>query len=506
MKKTISVNIKGMNFIIEEDAYEKLSQYLNRLETNLMGQNGYKDILEDIELRIAELCQQFITDKKQVIEISDINQIITTLGEPEEFLDEQEENNQSSTAYEKSSKHLYRDIDEAKIAGICAGLSNYFNIDVIIIRIIFLLFLFIGGFGFPLYIILWIVIPKADSTIDRLRMHGKPITVDSVKDEIESAASRMTSSSKSFADKIRKDESYSKRFSKISRIITSIFGFGLIAAGLTFLVVFFVFFFAGLGFIPIQNEGNLLNIQDLGDLILSDSNDVFISWIGITLTSLSIILFLISNGTFFLFKIKSKWAKVTSLSLFFFGIIGIVLCMYVGMKTSKEFISKANIEKEVAQIDIPLLTIQVDHPKNSYLGEYQIKRRNHFSSYDHPILIENNEIINHGIKLIYRPSKDSLFHVYQDLSSNGFSYQNAIFKSKNIKHKVYFDSTSLYVNSHYSYPKSDKIRNQDVQIIIEIPAHKSVKVGDQLINLDPQEEEIEKTGYLKYDGAYEEWY
>ena len=204
MKKTISVNIKGMNFLIEEDAFELLQNYINKLTAVLQNENGGKEIIEDVELRIAELCGLQLNERKQVIEKEDIETILSTLGDPDLYIDESEQetssqannSNASNSSNQATDKRLFRDVDNATVAGICAGIANYLHIDVVIIRIIFVLFFLFGGFGFPLYIILWLVIPKANSTIDRLRMRGKAITVDTVREEVESAAERINKESK----------------------------------------------------------------------------------------------------------------------------------------------------------------------------------------------------------------------------------------------------------------------------------------------------------------------
>jgi phage shock protein PspC (stress-responsive transcriptional regulator) len=181
MKRTVSVNIKGMNFLIEEDAYELLQQYIDRLTHVLRNDKGSKEIIEDIELRVAELCSSKLNDRKQVIEIDDIRSILETLGDPSQFIDEEPTDSDSftQTTSEKkqysSDKRLFRDLDNASIAGVCSGISNYLNIDIVIVRAIFLVIFIFGGFGFPLYVILWIVVPKANSTIDKLRMRGKPL-------------------------------------------------------------------------------------------------------------------------------------------------------------------------------------------------------------------------------------------------------------------------------------------------------------------------------------------
>lgn len=510
MKKTVSVNIKGLNFMIEEDAYELLHQYMLRLESSLAGQKGAKDIVEDIELRIAELCQNYLSDKKQVIEKEDIEAIIAALGQPEDFLEEEETAGSENRTYtqEQSApkdKRLYRDLENAKIAGICAGLSNYFNIDVIVVRLIFLVFLFFGGFGFPLYIILWIIVPKASSSIDRLRMQGKPITVDSVKEEIDQATERLTSSSKSFAEKLRKDENITKRFSSIGRLITSVFGVGLIITGVFFLIIFLVLFFGGLRFVPIQGDSGFLSFSELGELLLSDSGDVVMSWLGIFLVAFSVILFLLSNGTFLVLRLKSRWAKISSLSLIGLGIIGTVICIYIGTKSARDVVSEAHVDQKTGTVDAPELVI-----RHLTAGESATQTYSHRHGDDHftdPILLKGNRLTDHGIKFLYRPSKDSLYHIYQSMGANGYSYRNAQLKAKHISHKVQLDSNVLWVDPEFSYPKKDKIRAQEVVIIVEIPQNKWVKINDERISADVPTEygEIERTGYMEHDGEYERW-
>ncbi len=506
MKKTVSVNIKGLNFMIEEDAYELLHQYMHRLEASFAGQKGGKDIVEDIELRIAELCQNYLSDKKQVIEKEDIETIIKALGQPEDFLDEEENAGQRSYSEQQTSgedKRLYRDIENAKIAGICAGLSNYFNIDVIVVRVIFLLFFFFG-FGVPIYIILWIILPKAASSIDRLRMQGKPITVDSVKEEIGQAADRFTTSSKSFADKLRKDENLTKRFSSIGRLITSVLGFGLIITGVFFLIIFLVLFFGGLRFIPVHGEEGFLSFSQLGELLLSDSGDVVMAWLGIFLVAFSVILFLVSNGTFLVLRHRSKWAKISSVTLISLGIIGSVLCIYIGSKSAGDVISEAEIENKIGSVNAPELV--VDRFENApESGAYKARNSDPFND---PILVKGTKLVDHGVQFVYRPSKDSLFHIYQNQAANGYSYRNALSKAKNIRHRAELDSNILRIDPEFVFPKRDKIRGQEVMIIIEIPHNKWVRIGDERISMDEPDwegEAPEKMGFMEHDGEYERW-
>ena len=147
MKKTVSVNIKGTNFLIEEDAYELLQDYLDRLNIALKNDEDAKEIIEDVELRIAEICSSKLSETKSVIELNDIEAIISTLGDPSDFVDEDEQASSRSAVSEDeklaskvSDRRLFRDGESSYIGGVCSGLANYFGIDPIIVRLLFFVF------------------------------------------------------------------------------------------------------------------------------------------------------------------------------------------------------------------------------------------------------------------------------------------------------------------------------------------------------------------------------
>jgi phage shock protein PspC (stress-responsive transcriptional regulator) len=321
MKKTVSVNIKGMNFLIEEDAYELLQDYMNRLSHGLRNEKDSKDIIEDIELRIAELCTSRLNDKKQVIEIEDIQIILDTLGDPSQYLDEDDsstsefkETYEQKTYQHDRERHLFRDLENASIAGVCAGIANYFKIDTIIIRAIFLIMFFFGGFGFPLYVILWIVVPKAKSTIEKLRMRGKPITVDSVKEEVENAAKRFETETKSFANRIRREDHLSHRFSSLGKIIGAIVGVFLIIKGLFFLVMLMIFGVIGVRVIPVQSDNGYLSLPELAKMTIDTQSDYNWGYAGVMVAGFSIVFFLLLLGIKLVFRIRNRWSRLSLIS------------------------------------------------------------------------------------------------------------------------------------------------------------------------------------------------
>ncbi len=510
MKKTISVNIKGVSFTIEEDAYELLQDYLDRLEKTLGNQDGSKEIIEDIEIRIAELFSERLSTSKTVVELADVEQILANLGKPEDFVEfDEEEESQNKKAYAESNpkgseKRLFRDEENATIAGVCAGIANYFNMDVVIIRIIFVIILLFAGFGFPLYIILWIAIPKARNTIDRLRMKGRPITVENVKTEVEYAAEKVKDSSRRFAKKVDSSD-YKRRISRGARIVSSIIGIGLIALGLTQLIAFLLVIIGGSQIIPVQSDAGFLSVTELGELLLSNPADVKWAWIGGLMVSLSMILFLFLLGSILLFHLRNRWGKLSLLGLFITGIVGVLICISVGMRTTRDIAIDAEIERLVGTVATNELVVLPQLQQLSDDQSYNIKSNGQFGL----MTIDGDLIKEHGIEFEYIQSTDSMFHIYQNLSARSHTSTRAIAKSENIQHGITLLGDSLLVDTDYAFPKKDKLRDQDVVIIIEIPKGGQVKFKDQIIYLPEFSEQsgseyryYKESGYLRGDGRY----
>ncbi|MGQ9621193.1 MAG: PspC domain-containing protein [Bacteroidales bacterium] len=184
MKITLSVNLGGFSFNIDEDAYEELRQYLKRLEEHFSGEESASEIMNDIEARISELLRVKLTGYKQVITIEDIREVISVLGRPEDFTGDngtRERDRYFSAGYHR----MYRDPDNRILGGVCGGMGAYWRIEPWILRIIFLAFLFAGGFGLLVYIVLWIVLPEASTTAQKIEMRGEPVNIHNIKEAVK---------------------------------------------------------------------------------------------------------------------------------------------------------------------------------------------------------------------------------------------------------------------------------------------------------------------------------
>ena len=184
MKITVSINLGGYSFNIDEDAYAELKMYLRNLELHFAGEESTSEILSDIETRMAELFRTKITSYKQVINIEDVRQAISVLGTPEDISD-----SDGPTSREKFSSpgyhRMYRDPDNRVIGGVCSGMGAYWNIDPLIVRIIFIALILAGGIGAMVYLILYIVLPEAKTTAQKIEMKGDPVNIHNIKEAVK---------------------------------------------------------------------------------------------------------------------------------------------------------------------------------------------------------------------------------------------------------------------------------------------------------------------------------
>lgn len=192
MKKTLTVNLGGTVFHIDEDAYRLLDNYLCNLKLHFRKQQGAEEILNDMEIRISELFLEKLNAGSQVITITDVEEVIARMGKPEDFegIGEEETNGSSGASGSGASGYntsgtihhrVFRDPDNKVLGGVAAGVSAYFDWDVTLVRILFIVLLFVPYCPMViLYIIAWIIVPEARTAAEKLSMRGEAVTVENI--------------------------------------------------------------------------------------------------------------------------------------------------------------------------------------------------------------------------------------------------------------------------------------------------------------------------------------
>lgn len=190
MKKTINVAIGGCSFTIDEDAYNTLNNYLERFKASLDSTSASAEVMDELEGRIADLLKGRLGGR-QVVDFAMTQAVIGELGYPEGYRDvddqtgrkeaSEDEYHYSGTDGERPARKLFRDPDGKKIAGVCSGIALFLNVDVVLIRVIFLVALICGSAGFWIYLVIWIAAPEARTAAEKCELRGIPATAENIK-------------------------------------------------------------------------------------------------------------------------------------------------------------------------------------------------------------------------------------------------------------------------------------------------------------------------------------
>ncbi len=178
MQRIIQITIGGRVIPIEELAYARLNDYISLLERQFAGEPGRDEIIMDIENRIAELFSIRLESGAQSIDVSDVQKVIATLGNPSEFNEtgaednSQQSYNQYTPPYETGARRIYRNPNDKMLGGVCSGIANYFDIDTVLVRLVFAIMFLTMGIGLVAYILAWIIIPVARTPQEMYYMKG----------------------------------------------------------------------------------------------------------------------------------------------------------------------------------------------------------------------------------------------------------------------------------------------------------------------------------------------
>ncbi|HLP54623.1 MAG TPA: PspC domain-containing protein [Fluviicola sp.] len=499
MKKTLSIHLGRQLFIIEEDAYDRLQQYLQRLENSLKGEQGVGDIIEDIEMRFAELLMSYLGENRKVVTIDDVEKGIASLGEPEEISEdapkeEEEPRTRRTEWYEPKQRRLYRDSENGMLAGVAAGCAAYINIDPVIARLIFVILLF-TGIGFPLYIIMWIVVPNASTPSERLQMHGRPVTVDSLKEEFNKAGERIKDDVRNARNRYQSGNDHiTRRVRSLASIFAKIVGIGIITFCSIWLIFFTLTITGAIDFIPTTGDEEYTSLHDFLKIAVPVNQTFTLMWASILLVGFSAPLFGFVIGSRMIIQRPTRFFKVNMIVFPSLLGIGIVCGIVSGLHISRDFAVYKDLERTKISSNTDVLIIDE-------ISEYYHNQRVVSSGGIDFFYIKNGKVKEEGVMITYMPSPDSLFHISQIVSAHGVDNELASKRCSNINHTMQLLGTKLVVSPTYTYPVADGFRDQEVEIKIEIPEGKKLIIKGVTIQY-PFEPE---SGMLYSNQPFEPW-
>lgn len=480
MKKTIKINLSGLIFHLDEDAYQKLKTYLDKIHKHFELKESGKEIISDIESRIAELFQYKINKKKQVITIDDVDEVIGQLGDAEDF-DEMEE----KTVKEGRTKKLYRDPENAILGGVSAGIGAYFNIDAVWIRLLFVLLLFGYGIIALIYVLLWLIIPKAETYAQKLEMRGEEISISEIENRVRKEYDDVKSNLKEF-QKTNQYQNFKKGlneiFTFIGNLIKAIFNFitGIIGTALIIALVGVSLYAAGVIFFDIPGywfwfeEGKIMLFKAL--------NTIFDPEVSIIILSTAVLACIIPilGLIYLLFRIfgykgNDKIVYPTGVILW---VISIMVLAGTSIYQIREFSSNVTNQK-VESLDLKnsqTLKLSINkRPKPDYLTEDFMWDEN---NYEHIGVDEEGTIyIPPVIKIIQGDSKNYQLEIKR--ISRGKSSEQAIENTKNINYHWELTNSSLMLDPYFIISKENKFRMQRIILSIKVPEGKQVCIPEE---------------------------
>lgn len=493
MNKTISINISGFAFIIEENAYTELNKYLNTIRSYFTAADGVDEIMSDIEIRVAELFRERLSNTREVLDSGDVDYVISILGKPEAFIDDSAE---SSGTYEskngstrRTRRRLFRDPERKSIGGVASGIGAYFAIDPIWIRLLFILLTFGGFAGIPIYIILWIIMPEAKTAADKLEMHGEPVTAENIGKKVNETFDNVKKKVGDIADPERAAQAGRSARNGIEefllfigrvlmlflKFIVKIVGIVLIIIAVSLLVAF-IFGLIGVGSMNLVTIGStpfpMDRLIEFANLLLVPINSWNIVFPAAIIAVIIPLIALLYGGLKMLFGLKQQ-IKGLALGLTVIWFISAGIVFYFGMETSREFMKKEEFSKlhplNQLQSDTLYLSVNTD----PYFPEHIGSVSNHEAL--EMISIESDKIVYGTPKLnVVENLRDSVFEIVVFRAAHGADKRSAILRAENIDYQFHQQSNEVKFDPFYTCPKDDFLRNQSIYIEVRVPPGKSV--------------------------------
>ncbi|MDD5571292.1 MAG: PspC domain-containing protein, partial [Bacteroidales bacterium] len=474
MNKTISINLSGIIFNIDENAYEILSDYLATLRRHFSQTEGRDEIISDIESRIAEIFQSKITDKKQVILIDEVNEVINILGRPESFEKTETETSKEtvSDAGECKNKRLFRDPDNRVLGGVCSGLGHYFNVDPVWFRLAFVLALFFFGSGTLLYIILWIVVPRANTTSEKLEMKGERVNISNIekniKEELDELKRRFHEFRKGAKSNVKEEfgdlknkmndvkdnakeyyqgKPYKNSLHNVVDLIVNIIGYfvkalvifiGIVLAIVGFaLVIPLVLSLVGYHGVFLFHSGlHSFSLNDMAHLIFENSQQTTLAIFGIIFLVGIPLIMLIFHGIrlIFGFRRRTKIISITALSLW---LVGLLICAFVIVSTVNVFKEKISFKQNVALTQPKNGTLYVDINTIPGIEDMESDSKNRVEIDNFFMTIKDNSICSFGIpQLKIVKSDSSNFELEVIKSARGATVKEAKARTEKLNFKL----------------------------------------------------------------------
>ncbi len=486
MNKTIIINIGGTIFHIEEDAYDLLKNYMTEVKKSLNNSSDSFEIITDIENRFAELFSHFlITQSKQVIVAEDVKVVMDQMGKPSDF-------NLSDLNHEEESipneppvrRRLFRDPDDKIIGGVCSGISHYFDIDPVWVRLVLGFSFFLGGIGLIPYLVFWIAVPAAQTRADRISMKGGVVNLGTIRESVEKDLKDLgTKANQWRKENINADTSsrvkgfFEEIFDLLGKILGGIFKITGGAFGILFLfiggILLFAFFVAMIALITRIHTDDFMQFP-LNVIPVTDQWGV---WATVFFLVIIPLIFLVVAGLRIVFKkTHITLPVVQTLAILWFITLG--FGVFYTSKIASLFKHRMYVREEVPIQNNAKMTfrLQVNNDisnrdslengtiKSKFLLDNKGKNRFHLSIGD-----DYEYDGYHNLNFSIRKTDSNRVYLDEKFTANGSSTSDALSVAGKTKFLFEQKDTTLFLSKYATYPPKAGFRGQEANIILFVP-------------------------------------
>ena len=493
MNKVFNINLGGQPLTIDEDAYRLLENYLQSLHNHFRASEGYEEIMSDIEARLGELIREGM-GKRAIVMIQDVKNTVSIMGKPEEFGAEPMDETEKATETAKNAqntegasnagnaqksgkkspfqtgKRLFRDEDNKVIGGVCSGLAAYFGVEEVVwMRLaVFILGMF-TGLGFFLYFVLWVIIPKAKTTADRLAMRGEPIDVNSIAKSIETGFDDLSKKVNEFGHSTEAQ----KRFGhQVSAFTTSVGegignvlrGFGGVAKFLAAIISIIIIASIVISWVAaaIGLAWAAPVVGYLTDEPWQGTLSVLVGFILVAVPTLELI-FLVRR---LLFNRGTHVAvHILIWSIWTVNITGIA---YLASSFGKNFTHQAD-KMQSYNMTNAIDTFNIAVAKNP---------SNHINFQVGDLHVSEDYLMSENVNLFIKPSETGAFELTQQTMSQGRTDDEAKTLLSRINFTPSVTDSKLTVPAEFMIPKGLKWRGQVIDMTLKVPVGKIFRIKE----------------------------
>lgn len=492
MNKTIIININGMVFHIEEDAYEILKTYMSAVTRHFMNSADSLEITTDIENRIAEMFNDILQrESKQVVVAQDVDAVVQQMGSVEDF--EAEENGEvagPAFAYATENRRLFRDADDHLVGGVAAGISNYFDIDAIWVRLGFVLLCAPGGIGLLLYIILWIVVPKAVTRADRMAMKGQRLDLQGFKQNFEQELSGVKGNLHTLKHEAKPLAYKTRDFAGdvFTHFGTFVGGTAKLLFKVIAIAILVSCFAAMIGLViaiityVVYGNAFLMHVFPF-NIVNREANMVFFicGFLTMALPLLTIILVIINT----VFK-SNAIGRTTGTALLMVWVISISIVIYYTSKAAANFREGESFNQTISIQPQADSTYYLKLNDIKYLTSDDSLRLDIKGKFSDRVILDNDNDDNMDMpgRNIYMSIEKSDVPkpvLVETFSARGFDEVDALANARAISYQFVQEGNVLKFNRHFD-KRIDKYRDQELRLTLKVPLNSKLVIDEDMSN------------------------